>query len=152
MWVMWGSHRAHMKSSVLQAACSQETVQRTPGCRVKIPTQHHRIGRPVRQVGQAADLGQQDGELGQFDVTAARIVEEVSVGNTDEGRRIRLSRGGIRPQQDNKSHIVPVEDGFTGAEELDRIRGKEGEAGRLEDDGTAIWFISCSLLKLTVVT
>lgn len=127
--VMCGSHRAHGKSSVLQAARSQETVQRTPGCRVKIPTQHHRIGRPIRQVGQAADLGQQDGELGQFDVAAAGIVEKVSVGNTDKGRRIQLSRGVIRPQQDNQSHVIPVEDGVAGPEKLNRIRGKEGEAG-----------------------
>lgn len=149
---MCGSHRAHQKSSVLQAACSQETVQRTTGCRVQIPTQQHRTARPVGQVGQAADLGQQDGELGQLHVTAAGIVEKVSVGQTDKGGRIRLSRGVIRPQQDNQSHVIPVEHGVPGAEKLHRIRGNEGEAGGLEDDGAAVWFCSCSLLKLTAVT
>ena len=55
---MCASHCADLQSSVVQTACGQKAVQRTPGRRVKIATEHNRIGRPVREAVEPADLGQ----------------------------------------------------------------------------------------------
>ena len=146
------SHHADLESSVVQAAGGQEAVERTPGCWVEIPAEQHRIGWAIREAGQPADLGQQDGELSQLDVSAARVVEEVGVGHADETGGIPLADDIVGSQEHNQSHIVPVEEGVAGAQELNGIGGDEGEAGWFEDDGTSVWFTSCPLLILTLVT
>lgn len=146
-------HHAALEASVIQAARRQEAVQRAARRGVEVPAQHDRIGRPVREAGQPSDLGQQDGQLGQLDVAAVGVVQQVCVGHAEEGRGIRPPPlGPVGPQQQNQPNVVPVEEGVAGAEELHGIGGEEREAGRFEDDGATVGFISCSLLVLTLVT
>lgn len=58
----------------------------------------------------------------------------------------------VRSQQHNQSYVVSVEEGVAGPEKLDGIGGEEGEAGGFEDNGTTVWFLSCPLFILTVIT
>ena len=108
-------------------------------------------GRVVRRLGRTAvrqpvHPGQEHHELSELHVAAARVEQQVGVGDTqteggfDDGR-----------QEEQQGDVVAVQHAHGACRVLDRLAASQLELVRLEEGGTPVHQTARALLELTAV-